>query len=303
MGTGPLLYLAAYQYAKAGAKVAAVLDTSPASLRFKAVPQLLAQPATLMKGVYYMAALMARGVRIETGVAPVAIQGTDGVSQVRFTDSAGEEQLLACDAVALGYHLRPETQLADLARCEFDFDANMRQWIPRADDSGRSTTPGVYLAGDGARALGADAAEIGGALAAHALLEDQGRAQPGAVVEELKAAKARIVRFQSGIARSFPLPVHLLSAAPDDTLVCRCEAITAGELRRTVHELGAPEVNRAKALSRVGMGRCQGRFCGIAAAEIIAAELRISPEQVGRIRGQGPVKPLALDTIGEEAKA
>jgi NADPH-dependent 2,4-dienoyl-CoA reductase/sulfur reductase-like enzyme len=67
---------------------------------------------------------------------------------------------LRCDAIGLGYHLRPETQLADLARCGFEFDAKTRQFWPTVDMDSRSTVKGVYLAGDGVRTQGADGAEI-----------------------------------------------------------------------------------------------------------------------------------------------
>ena len=70
--------------------------------------------------------------------------------------------------------------------------------------------------------------------------------------------------------------------------------ISAGELRGVVREKGACEVNRAKAFSRVGMGRCQGRYCSQAGAEIIAAEAGVPVREVGRQRGQAPVKPLTL---------
>jgi bacterioferritin-associated ferredoxin len=80
---------------------------------------------------------------------------------------------------------------------------------------------------------------------------------------------------------------------PDATLLCRCETITAGELRAAARD-GAPEVNRAKALSRVGMGRCQGRVCGPPAAEILAATLGVPVAEVGRLRGQMPVKPIPI---------
>jgi len=73
--------------------------------------------------------------------------------------------------------------------------------------------------------------------------------------------------------------------------------VTVGELRRAVQQMGATEANRAKAFSRVGMGRCQGRYCGHAAAEIIAAAANVPLEQVGRLRGQAPVKPLAVGSV------
>jgi bacterioferritin-associated ferredoxin len=105
-----------------------------------------------------------------------------------------------------------------------------------------------------------------------------------------------MLRFRQGLEKAFAWPANLAADLPDDMLLCRCEAITAGELRRTATELGAPEVNRAKAFSRIGMGRCQGRFCGLAAAEILAATLSVPIDQVGRLRGQAPVKPLPIAT-------
>lgn len=296
MGTGPLLYLVAYQYAKAGARVAAVLDTSPFAARLHALGDLAARPGLLAKGLWYTAALRARGIRMLDGVVPLAIDGTDRVTRVRVCDAGGREYAIDCDAVALGYGLRAETQLADLARCRFVFDPIARQWLPHIDADGRSSTPGVYLAGDGARILGADAAENAGRLAACAALQDLGREVAASEFATLRAAQARMLRFGSGLARAFPWPVAQATALPDDVTVCRCESITAGELRRSARDKGAPEINRAKALSRVGMGRCQGRFCGLAAAEILAAELRVPVEQVGRLRGQAPVKPLPVAT-------
>lgn len=295
-GTGPLLYLVAAQYVKAGAQVEAVLDTSNLWKRVRALPKLAARPRVLLNGVSLMRTLRSAGVKVVTGIEPVEIHGTDedGVRGITYRDRKGATHQVECDAVALGYHVRPETQLADLARCEFRFDAETRQWLPDVDQDGRSTTPGVYLAGDGARVLGADGAEIAGKLAAFALLEDLGRPVPKAEREALRRERAVMDRFRQGLVEAFPWPAEQVARLPDEAIVCRCEAITAGELRRVVNQMGACEANRAKAFSRVGMGRCQGRYCGHAGAEVIAAAAGIPLEQVGRLRGQGPVKPLSI---------
>jgi NADPH-dependent 2,4-dienoyl-CoA reductase/sulfur reductase-like enzyme len=302
MGTGPLLYLVAAQYLKAGANVAAVLDTSPVTLRLRALPKLLAQPAALWNGVALTLALKRGGVPVHTGIEPVEIEGSaeSGVSAISFKNSKGRLHRMACDAVALGYHLRPEAQLADLARCEFHFDALTRQWLPQTDPDGRSSVPGVYLAGDGARIRGARAAEFAGRLAALVALSDLGHSVPDGAIMYARNNLARLSRFAQGLAEAFPWPVGQAATLPDDSIVCRCESICAGELRRVVNAAGAREANRAKAFSRVGMGRCQGRYCGHAAAEIIAHAAGIPVEQVGRLRGQGPVKPLPLG-IDEDA--
>jgi NADPH-dependent 2,4-dienoyl-CoA reductase/sulfur reductase-like enzyme len=296
MGTGPLLYLVAAQYAKAGATVAAVLDTSTLAQRLRALPQLLAIPSTLKKGIALMRVLKEARVPIHRGITPVEIQGTSerGVQGVRVRQADGAMLNVACDAVALGYHLRSETQLADLAGCEFRFDQALQQWLPIADQDGRSNVKDVYLAGDGARVRGADAAERAGRLAALAVLKDIGMTRNEAETDKLRMQLNRFTRFASGLRTAFPWPARFAAALPDETIVCRCEAITAGDLRRVVNDMGAKEANRAKAFSRVGMGRCQGRFCAHAGAEVIAAEARVPLEAVGRLRGQAPVKPLPM---------
>ncbi|KMS52128.1 FAD/NAD(P)-dependent oxidoreductase [Sphingobium cupriresistens] len=300
MGSGPLLYLVASQYVEAGAEVAAVLDTSPFGARLKALPDLLAMPSVLWNGVALTRTLKRAGVMVQHGVTPVEIMGDaeSGAGGVRFFAGSGREETIACDAVAMGHHLRPETQLADLARCAFAFDPGTRQWLPERDGDGRSSVAGVYLAGDGAKILGARSAEASGRLAALAALGDLGLPVDKGEMTSLRSEVGQYARFARGLAKAFPWPARQAPALPDDAILCRCEGVTAGDLRAVMRETGAQEANRAKAFSRVGMGRCQGRYCGLAAAELIAAEAGVPVEQVGRLRGQAPVKPLPI-AIGD----
>lgn len=294
LGTGPLLYLVSHQYARAGANVAAVLDTSPVSGQVKAMALLARRPKLLAKGLCYRATLAARRIPVYAGITPLAIEGVDAVAAIRFRDAGDTERRIDCDAVGIGFHLRSETQLADLARCDFEFDDDTRQWRPRQDPDGRLSMQGVYAAGDGARILGADAAEISGELAALAALRDLGASVPEQRVRTLRRRQRAMEAFRRGLAIAFPWPSGLARCVADDVMLCRCEAITAGELRRAASEQGAPELNRAKALVRVGMGRCQGRYCASAAAEILADVRDESLEAVGRLRGQAPVKPVSM---------
>ena len=301
-GTGPLLYLVAYQYAKAGVLVVAVLDTASFWNKAAAAPGMLSQPALFAKGVYYLGWLRAHGVPVHQGVQLLGATGTADQSRVAAMRwrSGTQEHKVDCDAVGFGYALRSETQLADLLGCRFTYNALQRQSLPARDDDGRSSVTGVYLAGDGAGIMGADAAELAGERAALALLADAGyalnadSAARSATLHSLLAGKAV---FRAALERAFPFPQDWAAQAPDELVICRCEDITAGQLRRCVETTGARELNRLKALTRVGMGRCQGRTCGVAAAEILAHACQASPDAVGRLRGQSPIKPLAFASV------
>ena len=289
-GSGPLLYLVAYQYAKAGANVAAVLDSSPFRAQARALPGLLAQPSTLAKGVYYRSWLTAHGIPVHHGATLNRIDGELRAQSLSWSNSKGEHQL-DCDAVAFAHGLRSETQLADLLGCEFAWNLLNRAWLPQRDSAGRSSVAEVYLAGDGAGIMGADAAEMAGERAALALLEDIGNPIPPQRPAQLEHALKRMGDFRQGLERAFAFPEDWASHVADEVMVCRCEEVRAGDIREVVRE-GHWEINRVKAHCRIGMGRCQGRMCGAAAAEIIACESQRPVSGIGRLRAQAPIKPL-----------
>jgi bacterioferritin-associated ferredoxin len=165
--------------------------------------------------------------------------------------------------------------------------------------AGRTSVPGVYIAGDGAGIAGADAAELAGERAGLALLEDAGRSVERARIAVLERRLAAIQRFRDVLEAAFPFPEQWASNVTDDVLLCRCEEISVGQARAAARDQGVHELNRLKALTRIGMGRCQGRMCASAAAEILAAAHGQPLEAVGRLRAQPPIKPLPLEIIAD----
>jgi NADPH-dependent 2,4-dienoyl-CoA reductase/sulfur reductase-like enzyme len=235
---------------------------------------------------------------VRFGVEPDKIEGENRVSAIVWREG-GEERRLACDAIGYGFALRSETQLADLAGCRFVFDKRDRAWRPDRDEAGRTSIPGIYIAGDGAGIAGADAAELTGERAALAVLEDSGITFDRRRGTELEGKIAGIQRFRDILEAAFPFPDAWADRIGDDVRLCRCEEVSVGQVRAAVHDQGVTELNRLKALTRVGMGRCQGRMCGSAAAEILAVACGKRVETVGRLRAQPPVKPLPLMIVDE----
>jgi len=300
VGSGPLLYLVAWQYRKAGVAVVAVLDTAPLSAKRHLLRGLPFAPAIVLRGLRMAAELKLRGTALHHGVENVRIEGGARVERIAWRQR-GRDESLACDGIGYGLGLRPETQLADLAGCAFRFDRRDRSWLPQRDASGRGSVPCVYLAGDGAGIAGADAAERAGELAALALLQDRGLPPAAPRMAELERQLKRSDRFRDVLEAAFPYPAHWSRQLAGDTLVCRCEEVRVDEARRAISDYSLTEVNRFKAISRIGMGRCQGRVCGAAAAELLAHETGQHIAAVGRLRTQPPVKPIpfTLNTSSE----
>ena len=93
----------------------------------------------------------------------------------------------------------------------------------------------------------------------------------------------------------YPPPQRLVSPA-DETIVCRCEELTAGDIRRAA-ALASPGINQLKAFTRAGMGPCQGRQCGYTIANIIASEQKRQVTQQDFYRIRPPLKPVTLGEI------
>lgn len=295
-GSSPLLYLAAAQYLRMGHKDLTIVDTASARDKRRAAwGMLTSAPATLWEGLQLMRELRGTGVRQIEGAQLVQALGETRVEGLEIRHPDGRLETLACDALAFGYGLRPESQLAELAGAKFHFDATLRNWFPVIDRDGRAG-PQLWLAGDSALTGGRVAAAKSGRLAGLSMLENRlnAPAMPNNVAA-LRRSVSRLRRFQRVMAGAFRWPHETAQTLPDSTIVCRCERVSAGEIRQAItKEAGPIEVNRVKAITRCGMGRCQGRYCGQTLQELTACTTGLAVEQVGRLRAQAPVRPIPL---------
>jgi hypothetical protein len=157
------------------------------------------------------------------------------------------------------------------------------------------------VAGDGAGIAGADAAEIRGSLAAIALLRDMGLPFDEGTECGLLTKLDHIYRERLIVEKAFPFPRDWFDTIAGDVTLCRCEEIAVRDAKAVIGQGDTREINRLKALTRVGMGRCQGRMCTAAAAELLASMQDKTPAEFGRIRAQAPVKPIPLG-FGAPAK-
>jgi NADPH-dependent 2,4-dienoyl-CoA reductase/sulfur reductase-like enzyme len=192
----------------------------------------------------------------------------------------------------------PNVQITRALGAEHDWDARNRVFRPRLDAWGNTTLDAIMVAGDGGGIAGARAAELAGRLAALEAARALGRIDlatrdAAALPLQIELDRERAIRpFLDALFA----PRKEILVPADDTLVCRCEEVSAGQLREAV-KLGCLGPNQLKSFTRCGMGPCQGRLCGLTVAEVIAAARGVPVPEVGYYRLRFPIKPLTLGEL------
>lgn len=85
----------------------------------------------------------------------------------------------------------------------------------------------------------------------------------------------------------------------DDMVICRCEEVTKGEIRKAVHA-GMFTLQEVRKFLRTGMGLCQGQTCGKLVKGIIAKELGISPNDLESAVGRAPMRPVEMQVLAND---
>jgi len=289
-GAGPLLWLLAAQLLRAGAKIEAVLDTAPRLNWLRALPHV---PDFALSPYWSKGLALLREVKAKVPVIRASTIEAVGDGQLREVVVDGRRQPV--DLLLLHQGVVPNVNLAMAAGVEHRWNERQLCFEPVLDQDFGSSVPGIAVAGDGAGIAGGTAAAERGRIAAIAAAR---ALKPDAAVPDPQAIRQALQREEMGRAFLdwlYRPPVALRQPA-GETLACRCEEVTAGQVRQMAR-IGCEGPNQMKAFLRCGMGPCQGRMCGLTVTELIAAERETSPAEVGYWRLRPPVKPITLGEL------
>ncbi|TDH60645.1 FAD-dependent oxidoreductase [Dankookia rubra] len=295
-GQGPLLLLLAAQLIRAGVPPALLLETTPEGRLALAwnTASLLGGAPLLAKGLGLLAAT--RRIPRIRAAAGLRAEGDGRVERVLWDGGSA-----ACDTLLLHEGVVPATHIPLAIGLAHDWDPVQRCWRPRVDDCGATSEARVAIAGDGAGIGGWEVAVASGRLAAVDAARRVGRLTAEGFArraDPLRASRRAKLALRPFLDALYAPPDWVLAPPDDATLVCRCEEVTAGQVRAAAR-LGATGPNQLKAYLRAGMGPCQGRLCGATLAALIAETRNTSLEAVGTLRPRAPYKPL---TVAELAK-
>jgi thioredoxin reductase/bacterioferritin-associated ferredoxin len=306
VGPGALAISVAKLIVAAGGEVVALCDPNSPRAWAGTLPTLARHVIELARGGAWLAKLASARVPMYFGWDVRAIQGERAVESVtlgRVDDRwrplpGAEEKTIAVDAVSMGYGLGSAIDIYQLLGAALRYVPALGGWTPALDRGQRSDVPGLYGAGDSAGVLGVAAASATGRIAALSAALDLGRID-AATFERRSAASrrdlARAASFGSALSRLVEARSTAVGWVPDETIVCRCEDVRAGDLRAAI-AAGAQEANALKAATRCGMGPCGGRVCGESAAALLECA-GFSRERIGALTARAPLRPVPLSML------
>jgi len=242
-GSGPLLLAVAAYLRQHDAEISMICEQASRGSLARFGFALLGQPGKIRQG-FSLRKQLAR-IPFLSGSWPVEARGNKTLEEVVISQgSNGQTRTVACDYLACGYHLVPNTELAEHLRCE------VRDGLVQTDDQQQTSVPGVFCAGEPTGVGGLELALVEGQIAG---LAAGGR---GESARKLFGERGNLRRFARALDRTFALRPELRSLPRPDTIVCRCEDVTYARLAHHTSWRGA------KLQTRCGMGACQGRVCG-----------------------------------------
>ncbi|GIH06779.1 oxidase [Rhizocola hellebori] len=256
-GSGPFLLPVAAGLARAGVRVPAVIEAASPLGYLRGVPPL----GKVAEAAAYLAQLARHRIPYRTRRVVSAAHGDGRVTAVTVSGPGGQ-RVIECDALAIGYGFTPQVELAIAAGCETRLDGD-GSLVVQVEDGQSTSVPGVYAAGEVTGVGGAELSLVEGRLAG---LAATGQPLPLALLRRRSALR----RFAAVLARVHRTPPWA-GRCDEQTVLCRCEGVTVDAVNRSVRQLGVVDGRGAKLMTRVGMGWCQGRVCGAAACQLVAA--------------------------------
>ncbi len=294
-GSGPLNLQVALELAEGGAEVALVAEAAPSPFGrpLRAARMAAADPGLTLKGLSMIRGLRRRGISVRNATRLVSVEEADGALRARFAAPGGQEMAVETDVLCMNTGFEPQNEILRLLGAGMRYDAAFAQLRCIRSHGMETTVPGVFAVGDCAGLGGAPAARIEGRIAGRVAAARTGHGDGYDLFGDQREL-ARHRRFQRHLWH-----LHDIEPRPLDdpaTLICRCEEITLGEALAGYEE-NPGHVGTLKRGTRIGMGRCQGRYCGPAAARLIAAANGEAMNDRSFFAPRVPIKPVSIAAI------
>lgn len=294
-GSGPLLLVVADGLLRSGVEVAAVVESGHPTTYGVHPRAWSGLSSRTREAAGYLATLARYRVPYLAGWQVVAAHGTDRVERVTIATRRGRTRDLDVDALLVSHGFTPQLELLLQAEPETrtDVDGSL---VVVVDEEQRTSVDGLLATGEVTGVGGASLAILEGYVAGRSLSR---RPVDPAVHRRIDVHR----RFARAMHVVHDPRTDWTGRLPDDEIVCRCEEVTAGEIRDSCRDLDVDDARGAKLMTRAGMGLCQGRMCGRAVSELVAAQTGRPADAASSARAatRTPAMPVPMAVLAEEA--
>lgn len=312
-GTGPFLLPVASGLLDIGVEIVGLYEANRITRWMPFAHVALANISKVLLARKYTRNFSAHNLAIEYGYCVVqANAGAEDllysviVAQVdrNFRVKPGTERELLCDALAVSWGFTPDFSIAHNLGLDLHIDPDDGSTVLDVNEYQQTSAKRVFAAGEATGIGGSDLAmtegEIAGIAAAQFLGKSLGRR--GEVhLRRLHKKREAERRFARALLRVYRVKPGWINWLTPETLACRCEEVSVGDIQNAVNVLGATNLRSAKLLTRVGMGMCQGRTCSRFTMEIISSETGVAVSEADHFSsGKRPiVTPISLGSIAD----
>lgn len=305
-GAGLFLFAAAYEILRHGGKVEAVLEQTPLLPKAIMLTQFFRQFSKFAEGARFLGRIAMSGTPVHYRTRILEARGERDLQAVvtarvdrHGAPIPGSEKTYPLRSLAVGYGFVPNVELPHLAGCRLEHDAAKGGWVVRVNERLETSCENILAAGEITGIAGALKSITEGRIASWTILFRLGKTSEHDYLNRLSGLiRERHSHLQFGryFNSLYRVPPRATLDAPDDTIVCRCEDVTVGEIKRAIAE-GYRTPQALKIKTRVSMGDCQGRTCGAAVYDILDAFGHIAPGDMEPFHARPPVKPAELGSL------
>ncbi len=304
-GNGPFILHVAKELKKAGAEIVAISEKSrkPTILDYKILIELLLNSFKLFfKGIKYIFFLKFNRIPVFYGYEITNIEEKDdGLTGTIKNIEGKDSKCFEVDCICLGYGFNSSNNMLRFLNCKHDYKSDSNSLVTYRHDDFQTTVKDIYAIGDCVQIRGAQVAELEGILSGYNVADSLSYDINSEYFEEKKICERKLQKlklFQVNLWELYKSNNNNLACLDKDVEICRCECIKYSTLENALGN-GFTSISDLKLKTRVGMGPCQGRYCGQIILDILKHNFGVQIKETDFFTPRIPFMPLNIENLIE----
>ena len=304
-GNGPFILHVAKELKKGGAIIVAISEKSskPNIFDYKIMFQLLLNSFKLfLKGIRYLLFLKLNGIPIYYNHEISSIeQNANGLTATIMNTGGNDHKSFEVDCICLGYGFNSSNNILRYLNCRHDYNNELNCLVTFRYDDLQTTVKDIYAIGDCVKISGAQVAELEGNISGYNVAESLGYEIVPEYLKEKNLCKIKLQKlekFQNNLWKLYKSNNYNLANLNKEIEICRCEGIKYSTLNNAL-ENGFTSMSELKLKTRVGMGPCQGRYCGQIVLDILKHNCGVQIKESDFFTPRIPFIPLNIEHLTE----